>query len=239
MAFVGASNANQVLRIKNFGLFRSRPSLTFGQWVRLGSTSAADISFVRQDGTLTPYSAVATGLHRPIYWGPGGGVNNTGGPADFGTWAGLTANVWVYNVFTFTASRGRAFRWRYGSATVEENGSLNNNLCATIRITPTVSLKDFVVGGTESGGELMRSGDAVAELTCLPFAIQMSDVTSLAMNPETWADRALFYLPLRENKFLTETVLAGVPRYPLVYGSTTRARINSAVHPPVYRQLGL
>lgn len=221
MALWGNGVASQIIRIPDFMWFRGRNRFTVGAWYYSTTHTAETITMWRQDQTFTPVQSF--GNYRVIYWNQSNAQVDTTAyvlnPFPTGEWVFLCATV----------DRFRVQAYHYRQSTGLYTGGSNTGP-TSIYTVPT--RKDMVVGGTETSTELMRSGDAIAELMVLNGTIKPGSIPALAAAPWRFRDRMVFYCPLRDSaQNATERV--GGRSYRLVHGTTSRSQIDPGRHPPV------
>ena len=235
MAFWGLADANARISIPTFLWPKGRSSITWGYWINLSAVPATDQSYWRMDGTITPCQGNGSG---------GGGVRSLlwDNSATY-SWYIISGSVpiptseWLFYLVTYDQTGyGQLLEYRPSTgAIIEFAGSTGWN-GQIINTAPGTA--DMFIGGTESGGELARVGDGLAELMIFsePFHKAKARVRHLAHNPHLYRHRMVFYAPLRTAKQTTEPLPNG-----RVYNMTFRSRSAEALsqpgksHPPVVR----
>lgn len=228
MAFWGGGGATtQVMTVADWRFYCGRECVTTAYWIYLSANNATVVSFLRQDLTCIVFQNTSSVARSNTWYGTGG--TGTIQAADYATTSGFPTNEWVFNVHSYRRFGNSAMYYRPSTGTVT---AFSNNLWKNPIVTKTTAnLKPFVIGGHETSGELMRTGDGIAEISVYPFAVHTQHLISMATKPELWRQKAAFYLPLRAPATASE--LCNGRRHRVILGSTSAARFLVGGHPPV------
>lgn len=228
MAFWGGGGAtSQVITVPDWRFYCGRECVTTAFWVYLSANNATVVSFLRQDLTMISFQNTSSVARTNSWHGTGG--TGTIQASDYAGISGFPTGEWVLNVHSYRRAGNSTFYYRpsTGAVTNFANVAWSNPIVTKT----TANLKPFVIGGHETSGELMRTGDGIAEISVYPFAVYAQHLISMARNPEIWRQKAAFYLSLRAPSGISDA--CGGPRRRIQLGSTSAARFAVDDHPPV------
>lgn len=228
MAFWGGGGAtSQVITVPDWRFFCGRECVTVAYWIHLSANNASVVSFLRQDLTMISFQNTSSAARSNTWHGTGG--TGTVKASDYAANGAFPTNEWVFNVHSYRRAGNSTFNYQpsTGAFTNFANVSWSNPIVTKT----TANLKPWVIGGHETSGELMRTGDGIAEISVYPFAVQLQNMHSMVFEPEVWRQRAAFYLSLRAPSGISDA--CGGPRRRIQLGSTSAARFAVGSHPAV------
>lgn len=229
MAFWGGGGAtSQVMKVADWRFYCGRECVTTAFWVYLSANNATVVSFLRQDLTMISLQNTGGAARTNSWHGTGG--TGTIQASDYATTSGFPTNEWVFCVHSYRRAGNATFYYRPSTGVFANFASVAwSNPIVT---KTTANLKPWVIGGHETSGELMRTGDGIAEISVYPFAVQLQNLHSMVFEPELWRAKAAFYLPMRTPSHISEACGNGARRR-IILGSTSAARFAIGSHPPV------